>query len=122
MGIAFIIEKADRFDQKTDKAFEEQIATGNLFSGMAETIQDLFRCVSTNGELPQAGTGVLLYDKGAQIHVVLNNSSIGYVMMPDARELKKMMAHIGTEMFTALVVEVQQLSKTFTVQLAMPKS
>ena len=120
MGVAFIIGKAEKFDQKTDKAFEDQIATGNLFSGMAETVQNLFRCVSTNGELPQTGTGILLYDKGNQIDVVLNNKSIGNVMMPDARELKKMMAHIGVEVSTAVVIEVQALSKTFTVQLTIP--
>ena len=121
MGVAFITEKAENFDQKTDKAFEDQIATGNLFSGLAETVQDLFRCVSTNGELPKPGTGVLLYDKGNQIDVVLNNKSIGKVMAPDARELKKMMAHAGAEVFTAQVVEIQALSKIFTVQLTMPK-
>jgi len=121
MGIKFITEKADKFDQKTDKAFEDQIATGNLFSGMAETVQEIFRCVSTNGELPEPGTGVLLYDKGNQIDVVLYNKSIGNVMAPDARELKKLMEHAGTEVFTAQVVEFQMLSKTFTVQLTMPK-
>jgi len=121
MGVAFITEKAEKFDQKTDKAFEDQIATGSLFSGMTETVQDLFRCVSTNGELPQPGTGVLLYDKGNQIDVVLNNKNIGKVMTPDARELKKLMAHTGAEVFTAQVVEIQALSKTFTVQVTMPK-
>jgi len=121
MGVAFITGKAEKFDQKTDKAFEDQIATGNLFSGMAETVQDLFRCVSTTGELPQPGTGVLLYDNGIQIDVVLNNKSIGKVMTPDARELKKLMAHIGAEVFTAQVIEIQALSKTFTVQMTMPK-
>jgi hypothetical protein len=122
MGVAFITKKAEEFEQKTDKEFEDQIATGNLFSGLAETVQDWFRCVSTNGELPQPGTGVLLYDNGTQIDVVLNNKCIGRVMSPDASELRKLMAHTGAEVFTALVVEVQTLSKIFTVQVTMPKS
>ena len=122
MGIAFLTEKAEKFGQRKDKAFQDQIASGNLFSGLPETVQDLFRCISTSGELPEPGTGVLLYDKGHQIDIVLNNKSIGKVMTPDAIQLKKMMAHTGTEVFTALVVEVQALSKSFTVQLTIPQS
>ena len=122
MGIAFLTEKAEKFGQRTDKAFQDQIASGNLFSGLPETVQELFRCISTSGELPESGTGVLLYDKGHQIDVVLNNKSIGKVMTPDAIQLKKMMAHTGAEVFTALVIEVQALSKSFTVQLTIPQS
>ncbi len=122
MGIAFITEKAEKFGQKTDKAFQDQIASGNLLSGLPETVQNLFRCISTGDELPEPGTGVLLYDDGNQVEVVLNNTSIGKVMTPDARELKKMMAHVGTEVFTAQVVEVQPLSKSFTVQVTIPIS
>ena len=117
MGIAFLTKKADKFRQKKEKGFEEQIASGNLFSGLPETVQNQFRCNCTIGELPEVGTPVLLYESNRQIDVFLKNKKIGTVMTPDAGELKKMMAHAHTEVFPALVVEVQEISKIFIVQL-----
>lgn len=122
MGIAFLTKKAEKFEQRKDKAFEDQIASGNIFSGLPETVNNLFRCIATCGDLPEAGTLVLLYDNGEQIDVVLKNKNIGMVMTPDAGELKKMMAHAHTEVFTAQVVETQALSNNFIVQLTLPQS
>jgi hypothetical protein len=117
MGIAFLTKKAEKFRQRKDKEFEDQIASGNLFSGLSETVQNLFRCNCTNGELPEVGTPVLLYETGGQIDVILKNKKIGMVMAPDAGELIKMMAHAHTEVFPAVVVGLQALSKSFIVQL-----
>ncbi len=122
MGIAFLTQKAEKFKQRKDKAFEEELGSGNLLSGLPESVEDLFRCISTAGDLPEVGTPVLLYDKGDQIAVILKNRNISKVMTPDAGELKKMMAHTGAEVFTAQVVEVQPLSKSFIVQLTIPRN
>ena len=115
MGLAFLTEKAEKFGQRKDKAFEDQIASGNLFSGLPETVKNLFRCSCTGGELPEVGTPVLLYENGGQIEVILKNIKIGTVMTPDASELKKMMAHVNTEVFPAFIVEVQALSNRFII-------
>lgn len=122
MGIAFLTKKAEKFSQRKDKAFEDQIASGNLFSGLPETVKHLFRCKCTSGELPEVGTPVLLYETGGQIDVILKNKKIGTVMTPDADELKKMMAHAHTEVFPAVVVELQTLSNSFIVQLSLSQS
>ena len=122
MGIAWITKKAGRFKQQKDEAFADQMASENLFSGLPETVQKVFRCQSAGGELPEVETPVLLYESNGKIDVFFQNKQIGTVMPQDTVELKELLAHVHTEVLGARIVEIQPLSKIFLVQLHATKS
>src|SRR5207249_4134188 len=107
MGIAFITAKAERYKQRRDAAFEEQLASENLFSAQPENTQWSYRCKSDTEEIPAVGTAVLLYDSGEEIGVFHLNQQIGKVMTPDSTELRKCMRSAKTELLGAKVLEAR---------------
>lgn len=93
------------------------MASGNLFSGSPEKIQNEYRCNCTVAELPAVGTPVLLYASNGKIDVFSQNKQIGTVMSQDAREVKELMEKANTEVFAAQVTEIKPVPKIFLVQL-----
>ena len=122
MGIEFVTKKAEKFKHQKDEAFADQMASENLFSGLPDTVRQVFRCNSAGGELPVVGMPVLLYESGGKIDVFSKNKQIGTVMAQDTVDLKKVMAHARTEVLPAHVVEIQSISRIFLVQLHATKS
>lgn len=119
MGIAFITAKAEKFKGRRDKAYEEQLESENLFSGIPEIVARTYRCKATAGELPVTGTMVLLYSSGETVLVLHLNQEVGTVMSPDMSEIKEVMERAHTDMLPARVVEVRPLSGIFCVQLQL---
>lgn len=117
MGIEFITAKAKKFRHQRDAAFEEQLASENLFSGLPDTVEPTYRCKSTVERVPDVGTMVLLHDANNAISVFHVNIQIGVVMASDSREVLALMRKAETEVFAAQVVEAQPMSKTFLVRL-----
>jgi len=117
MGIAFITAKAEKFKARRDAAYDDQLATENLLSGLPDSVAQTYRCKSTTSDLPVTGTMVLLYISGNSILVLQLNQEIGAVMSPDASDVRALMKAAHTDMMPAQVVVVRPLSKGFSVQL-----
>ena len=122
MGIAFIKAKAESYRHRRDAAFEEQLASENLFSGLPDAVEPTYRCKSTTDGVPAIGTMLLLHDANSAISVFLLNKQIGVVMASDSRELRALMRKAATEVFAGQVVETQPMSKTFLVRLQLSAS
>jgi hypothetical protein len=117
MGIKFIAEKSPNFEHRRDKKFAEEIQSGNLLSGIQEKTTHLFRCKSVGDTKPQIGMGVLLYLEGDTINVIHLNKKIGWVMSPDAAEIKKLWAMMQAQISSGSVVSVRPAAKVFMIQL-----
>jgi hypothetical protein len=55
MGIAFISAKAERFQHQRDEAFENELGSPNLFSGLPEAVLQTYRFKATTDEIPAQG-------------------------------------------------------------------
>jgi hypothetical protein len=120
MGIAFITAKAERFKHQRDAAFEDQLLSENLFSGLPEIVRSTYRCRCVVDELPEIGTPVLLYRSEGKINVFHLNKQIGVIMSPDSSEVGELMLRRKTEAFAAHVVEQRPISRVFLVLLLPP--
>jgi hypothetical protein len=117
MGIAFISAKAKKFKHQRDAAFEQQMASENIFSNLAEVVQATYRCKAIVDDLPEIGTPVLLYRPKARVEVYFMNQQIGHVMSPDSSEVGKIMMQQKADALAAHVVERHPSSRIFLVQL-----
>jgi hypothetical protein len=120
MGIAFILEKAQKFEQRRDAAFEDQLGSENLLSRLPDTSRTTYRCKSVTGECPEVGTPLALYQASDAVNVFVNNQHIGVALSSDAKELKTVMTTLSTEVLAAYVVGVRPETKIFTIQLQIP--
>jgi|HubBroStandDraft_6_1064221.scaffolds.fasta_scaffold811252_1 hypothetical protein len=120
MGIAFITEKAKKFRQQRDAAFEEKMASDNLLSRLPDTSRTTYRCKSVTSSCPGIGTAVLLYKEQDGISVFSLNHRIGVAMSSDGRELAKVMTTLSTDVLAAHVVDVRPDTKIFLIQLQIP--
>ena len=114
--------KAKRFKHHRDAAFEEQIASENIFSKLPDAVQSTYRCKTVIDVLPEIGTPVLLYRSDAKIKVFYMNKQIGQMMSPDSSEVGKIMVRQKTEALAGHVVEQRPISGIFLVQLQSPTS
>lgn len=117
MGIAFITAKAERFQHQRDAAFEEELASPNLFSGLPEQIRHTYRFRALSSEVPGIGTPILIFRSEGQIRAFHLNLSIGRALEPDASELSEIMDQNQTTTLAAQIVELRPMSGTFVVAM-----
>jgi predicted mannosyl-3-phosphoglycerate phosphatase (HAD superfamily) len=120
MGIAFIASKAEKFKHQRDAAFEEQMASENIFSDLPDTVQPTYRCKSVTDDLPEIGTPLLLYRSKGKVDVFYMNKKIGQMMSPDSSEVGEIMVRQKTAALAGRVVELRPISRIFLVQLQRP--
>lgn len=117
MGIAFITAKAHKYKAQRDAAFEEQVASENLFSGLPDTVAPTYRCKCTSDKPPTPGAPLVLFRSGDEICVLYLNEVVGAVMAPESRELSTLMTQYGTEFLAGQVAEVRPLSGSVVIRL-----
>ncbi len=121
MGVAFLANKAKSFKHRRDAAFEDQLNTENLFSGLPDVIESEYRCQSTVQNLPSPEDRLLMRRSGDRIEVLFQNKVVGSVMEPDKNELLSTMDKLGLQLLAAEVTRVQVLSHVFIVKIIFPK-
>ena len=122
MGIAFIAAKGKRFKHRTDAAFEDQLASGDLLTLSPDSTALEFRCACLAGKLPAIGARLVVYCGKSEIKLFNHNDKVvGVVITPDAAELGLLMNGQNNQIAAAEVTRVQPLSSVFLIQL-MPGS
>jgi hypothetical protein len=117
MGFEFIAAKSKKYTHRRNEKFAERMKSKNIFSGVGEETVHQFRCKAVGDTLPEVGMGVLLFQSGEKINVLLQNKQVGTVMSPDSKELKNLLKQMRTEATAAGVVEVRKAAKIFLIQL-----
>jgi len=119
MGIAFIAAKGKQFQHRSDRAFDEEFASGNLFSRLPDTITSEYRCAPFGGKMPEIGTQLVIYLAKEDIKAFHLNKPVGVVMSPDCEQLSQIMKETNVNLLPAEVVEIQALSNVFLVRLGL---
>ena len=121
MGIAFITAKAEKFKHQRDAAFEQELGSANLFSGLPEQVHHTYRFKALTEQVPEAGTPVLIFRSEGAIKAFHLNLPIGIAVEPDASELAEIMQSAKASAFSGQIVEVRPVSRTFVIAVGGAK-
>ena len=124
MGEAFISSKKERFEHQRDAAYEEQLNSENLFSGVPDVVTTVYRCVQTADNVPlEAGDRVLIADLREKNLVVLyNNSVVGCVEPRDGSKLRAVLGDSPRKMLVAVIHSAPTFNRVFTVSIDVPRN
>ncbi len=120
MGVGEQKARAEAFEQKTDKAYDAEIAQAGLFGKSIETAFTV-DCMRDPQDAPcNIGESVRLVDMQKRIDVFVKFESIGYVIDSDTNALRSQMGIDQTQSrsLQGTIIEISDITPTFTVQLA----
>ena len=118
MGVGEQKARAEAFEQKTDKAYDAEIAQAGLFAKSVETAF-IVECMRDPQDVTlDAGTEVRLVDMQNRIDVFVKFESVGYVI--DSESLRAQMGIDQTKArsLQGTIVEISVITPTFMVRLA----
>ncbi len=115
MGIAFITDKAKKFQHQRDAAFEQELASANLFSNQPETVLLSYRFKTMTEDVLSVGMPVLIYRSDNCVMAFQFNLPIGIALEPDSSELSAMMDRNNAPAYAGQIIELRPVSGTFVV-------
>lgn len=122
MGDEFLRKRGKRFKNLSSEAYDQELATSNLFSDRLHIFSESYPCVAEIGITAVApGQEVTIYDVGSDDLLVRRQSqNLGIIQGPDACNLREAMRHDPRcgRMVSALVERQSVVSNRIYIRIS----
>jgi hypothetical protein len=122
MGDEFLRKRGKRFKHLSSEAYDQELATSNLFSDRQHVFSESYPCIAEIGIAAVAvGQEVTIYDVGGDDLLVRRQSqNLGIIHGPDAYNLREAMRHDPTcrRMVTALIERQSVVSNRIYIRIS----